>query len=60
MPSNSSCSFCKTGVSLAGEKGGVVLSYVSVEGLCKVSRPEDCGGEGGAAVECGAGADVRG
>lgn len=60
VPSNSSCSFCNTGVSLAGENGGVVLSCASIEGLGSVSRPDECGGEGGAAEVCGAGADVGG
>jgi hypothetical protein len=55
VPSNSSCSFCSTGVSLAGEKGGVLWSYASIEGLGSVSRPES-GGEGGAAELSGAGA----
>jgi hypothetical protein len=60
VPSNSSCSFCSTGVSLAGEKGGVLLSCASIEGLGSVSRPDESGGEGGAAELSGAGADVGG
>lgn len=64
VPSNSSCSFCSTGVSLAGEKGGVLLSCASIEGLRSVSRPDESGGEGGAAelsgAGAGAGADVGG
>ena len=30
-------------------------SRASIEGLGRVSRPEECGGEGGAADVCGAG-----
>lgn len=60
VPSNSSCSFCSTGVSLAGEKGGVLLSRVSIEGLGTVSRPDESGGEGGAAELSGAGAVAGG
>jgi hypothetical protein len=37
VPSNSSCSFCRTGVWLDGEKGGVILSAASSDILVLTS-----------------------
>jgi hypothetical protein len=58
VPSNSSCSCCKTGVWLDGENGGVVLSPTSSEALGSAIYPVcECGGDG-ICVVCGCGADV--
>lgn len=37
-----------------------MLSCSSIEALGLESRPDECGGEGGAAAMCGASADVEG
>ena len=58
VPSNSSCSFCSTGVWLDGENGGVVSSGASIEVLGSIFRAVcESGGEGGVVVGIG-GAEV--
>lgn len=52
VPSNSSCSFWRTGVWLDGENGGVVLSGASLDMESLASWTSECegGGEGGCCV----------
>lgn len=54
-PSNSSCSFCSTGVWLDGEKGGVATSCASaeVEIFGSALEAESEGGGDGSALEVG-------
>lgn len=58
VPSNSSCSFCKTGVWLEGENGGVMLSAASTDNFGSAWWPVcEWGGEGSCVVDSG-GAEV--